>query len=127
MKPTLDLSTKGAALSSFNGSRETTMDVKRRPFLVHDIEIPCVDHWKDFVSVRRFSRRYLEQFFAAEDAVPHVVARPRAALLRMLLAFGVEVERDLGVDADAKVAVHDALLVHQIPAAAEGHPTVDEK
>ena len=59
---------------------------------------------------------YLEPFLAAEDSVPHVIAGPGSTLLRMLLPFHVEVQGDLGVDTNAEVAVHDALLIHQIPA-----------
>lgn len=42
-----------------------------------------------------------------EDVVP--------ALLWMLVSLVVEVQRDLGVESDAKVVVHDALLRVAVP------------
>lgn len=53
----------------------------------------------------------LEPLFAAQDAVPHVILGPGSAFLRVLLPFVVEIERYLGVDADAEIIVHDAALV----------------
>lgn len=50
----------------------------------------------------------------AQDAVPHVVTSARAALLRMLLSFLVEVQRDLGIDADAEIVVHHGALVEAL-------------
>ena len=48
--------------------------------------------------------------------LPHVVLGAAPTLLRMFVAFRVEVERDLGVDADTEVVVHRALLVVILPA-----------
>lgn len=55
---------------------------------------------------------------AAEDTVPHIVLGPRP-LLGGLFALVVEVQADLGVNADAKIVVHHADFLHLIPVAEE--------
>ena len=52
----------------------------------------------------------LDHLLAADDAVPHHVARPTATLLRVFLALRVEVQGYLRVEPDAEVVVHDAVL-----------------
>ena len=61
------------------------------------------------------SVQYLEPFFAAQNSVPHVIPGSGTTLFRMLFALHVEVQRDLGVDADAEVAVHHTLFIQKIP------------
>ena len=58
---------------------------------------------------------YLQPFFATQNAVPHVITGPRAALLGVLLALHVEVQSNLGIDSNSEITVHDALLIDQTP------------
>ena len=59
-------------------------------------------------------KTHLEPFFAAQDSIPHVVASSRTALLRMLFAFHVEIQRYFGIDSDPEIGIHDALFVHHV-------------
>lgn len=45
---------------------------------------------------------------------PHVISSPGSALLRVFFSLLVKSERDFGVDADAKVVVHDATFVEAL-------------